>query len=52
MTTPANVGKSFATFGAGRSLEPQVTNALRQELAEYSEDELYTISAVYVWRKP
>lgn len=33
-------------------LEPQMTNALRQELAEYSDDELYTINAVYVWRKP
>ena len=39
-------------FEAREVLEPQMTDALRQELAEYSNDELYSINAVYVWRKP
>lgn len=32
--------------------QPRMTTALRQELADYSDEELYTINAVYTWRKP
>ncbi|MGB5757756.1 MAG: methyltransferase domain-containing protein [Acidimicrobiales bacterium] len=31
---------------------PLLTPELRDELAEYSDDELFTVNAVYVWRKP
>lgn len=32
--------------------QPQMTEQLRTELAEYTDEELYTINAVYTWRKP
>ena len=32
--------------------QPHMTAALRQELADYTDEELYTINAVYTWRKP
>ena len=32
--------------------EPYMTDAIRQELAAYTDEELYTVNAVYTWRKP
>lgn len=39
-------------FESYERFQPQMTDALRHELAEYSDEELYTINAVYTWRKP
>jgi SAM-dependent methyltransferase len=38
--------ESYARF------QPRMTNTLRNELAAYTDEELYTINAVYMWRKP
>lgn len=32
--------------------QPRMTEELRHELAAYTDEELYTIDAVYTWRKP
>lgn len=39
-------------FEAYERFQPRMTDALRSELAEYTDEELYTINAVYTWRKP
>ena len=39
-------------FESYERFQPRMTSTLRQELAHYSEEELYTINAVYTWRKP
>jgi SAM-dependent methyltransferase len=39
-------------FEAYERFQPRVTPALRSELADYTDEELYTINAVYAWRKP
>lgn len=39
-------------FESYERFQPQMTDALRHELAEYTDEELYTINAVYTWRKP
>lgn len=31
---------------------PRLTDELRAELADYSDEELYTVNIVYVWKKP
>jgi SAM-dependent methyltransferase len=31
---------------------PQLTTDLRMELEDYSEEELFTVDAIYLWRKP
>ncbi len=40
------------TFQTRDRLGPQMTDALRHELADYSDDELYSVNVVYAWRKP
>lgn len=40
------------TFESYERFQPRMTTTLRQELADYSDEELYTINAVYTWRKP
>lgn len=39
-------------FEAYERFQPRMTDNLRSELAEYTDEELYTINAVYTWRKP
>jgi 2-polyprenyl-3-methyl-5-hydroxy-6-metoxy-1,4-benzoquinol methylase len=39
-------------FESYERFQPRMTTTLRQELAAYSDEELYTINAVYTWRKP
>jgi hypothetical protein len=40
------------TFDTHARFQPRMTTELRRELAEYTDEELYTINAVYTWRKP
>ena len=39
-------------FESYERFQPRVTSELREELADYTDEELYTINAVYAWRKP
>ena len=39
-------------FESYERFQPRVTQELRRELSEYTDEELYTINAVYAWRKP
>lgn len=39
-------------YEAYERFQPRMNQALRNELAEYRDEELYTINAVYTWRKP
>lgn len=39
-------------YEARERFTPLLTRELRQELASYSDQELFTINAVYVWQKP
>jgi hypothetical protein len=31
---------------------PQLTNELRQELSDYTDEELFSVDVVYLWKKP
>jgi len=40
------------TYEHPETYGPQLTGALKQELSQYSEQELLTVEAIYLWQKP
>ncbi|MEZ4733177.1 MAG: class I SAM-dependent methyltransferase [Caldilineaceae bacterium] len=40
------------TYESYERFQPRMTEELRHELAAYTDEELYTVDAVYTWRKP